>query len=87
MWSSQMDEQKNKCCLCDKQADCIVERKTFVEHRCVSIEYKPYCEEHYMHQRKEETNKQLSSKEAIKAERLRYLLGHLGTGASWNNFV
>ena len=81
-----MDEQECKCCLCDKQADCIVKRKTFVEHRCVSIEYNPYCEEHYMQHRKEEIDKQLNSKEAIKAERLRYLLGHLGTGASWSDF-
>ncbi len=82
-----MYEQECKCCLCDKQADCIVERKTFVENRCVLIEYKPCCEEHYMQHRKEETHKQLNSKEAINTERLKYLLGHIVSKASWDDFL
>lgn len=41
------------CCLCSKQADYLVECKTFMKHGCVSIEYKPCCEEHYMQHRKE----------------------------------
>lgn len=77
-----MDEQECKCCLCDKQADCIVECKTFVEHRCVSVEYKLYCSDHYIQHREEETHKQLNSKETINTERLKYLLGHIGSKAS-----
>ena len=82
-----MNEQKNKCCLCDKQAEYLVERKTFVEHRCFSMEYEMYCEEHYIQYREKEADKRLNTKESIKAERLSYLLEHIGTGASWYDFI
>lgn len=82
-----MDEQKNKCCLCGKQAEYLVERKTFVEHRCFSMEYEMYCEEHYIQYREKESDKRLNSKEAINTERMKYLLGHIGSKASWNDFL
>lgn len=82
-----MYEQECKCFLCDKQADCIVERKTFVEHRCFSMEYEMYCEEHYIQYREKESDKRLNTKESIKSERLIYLLEHIGTGASWYDFI
>lgn len=82
-----MNKQKYHCCLCNRLADHLVERKTFVEHRCVSAEYKFYCSEHYIQHQEDETHKQLNSKEAINSERLRYLLGHIGNNASWNDFL
>lgn len=82
-----MDEQKNKCYLCGKQAEYLVERKTFVEHRCFSMEYEMYCEEHYIQYREKESDKRLNSKEAINTERMKYFLGHMGSKASWNDFL
>ena len=46
-----MDNQEYHCCLCNKLADHLVECKTFVEHRCVSIEHKLYCSAHYIQHR------------------------------------
>lgn len=82
-----MNKQKYHCCLCNQLAEHLVERKVFVKHRCVSTEYKFYCSDHYIQHQEEETYKQLNSKEAIKSERLRYLLEHIGNNASWNDFL
>lgn len=46
-----------------------------------------YCEEHYIQYREKESDKRLNSKEAINTERMKYLLGHIGSKASWNDFL
>lgn len=82
-----MKTQEYHCCLCNKLADLMVEYKTFAEHRCVSVEYKFYCSEHYIQYKEKDIQKQLNSKEAINSERLRYLLEYIGSKASWNDFL
>lgn len=53
--------QEHYCCLCNKPANLMVEHKTFVEHRCVSVEYKFYCSEHYIQYKEKDTQKQLNN--------------------------
>lgn len=82
-----MKAHGHHCCLCNKLADLMIECKTSVRHKCISTEYKFYCFEHYIYHREEEIGKQLNSKEAVNSERLRYLLEHIGSNASWNDFL
>ena len=82
-----MSKQEYHCCLCNKVANLLFERRTLVEHKCVSIEYKFYCsEEHYI-QSLEEPPKQLNSKKNIILERLTHLPEHIGNKESWNDFL